>query len=298
MTGTTQRRIYRDALIDGERWDDFVHRPGDIVIATPAKCGTTWTQAIVASLLWPDGSLPQPVVIVSPWVDGRIEPREAVAKRLEGQEHRRFVKTHTPADGVPWWPTASYIVVLRDGRDAFMSLLNHMAKMKPEIVARVNAEAEAEGGRPLRWSGDPHEDFPYWLGAEDSAPAYLASWWPRRGEPNMLFVHYNDLKADLEAEMRRIAAFLDVSVPHGLWPAAVERCTFESMKARGNEIGPFEFVFEGGSDSFLYKGTNGRWHDVLTGAELALYAERVSELLSPDAANWLENGSIATGRRP
>jgi len=292
------RRIYRDRVTDGTRWDAFTHRSGDIIIATPAKCGTTWTQAIVASLLWPDGSLPEPVVVVSPWLDGRIEPADAVRERLERQAHRRFIKTHTPADGVPWWPDVSYIVVLRDGRDAFMSLLNHMGKMRPEVVAMVNAEAIAAGGQPLEWSGDPHRDFPHWLASEDGVPAYLASWWPRRGEPNVRFVHYNDLKADLDGEMRRIAAFLDLVVPEASWPAVVERCTFEAMRARPDDLGPFELVFEGGAQSFLYKGTNGRWHDVLTAGELALYQEQVAKLLSADAARWLEQGSLATGHRP
>jgi len=295
---SSQRRIYSDGVTDSKRWDLFQHRPGDVIIATPPKCGTTWTQAIVASLFWPDGFLPEPVVIVGPWIDGRIEPAAIVADRLEQQKHRRFLKTHTPADGVPWWPTASYIVVLRDGRDAFMSLLNHMAKMRPEVVAMANAEAEADGGQPLQWSGDPHADFPPWLASYGSAPAYLASWWPRRREPNVLLVHYNDLKVDLAGEMRRIANFLGLTVPEGLWPSVVERCTFESMRARGDEIGPFEFVFEGGANSFLYKGTNGRWRDVLTEEELAQYQHRVTELLSPEAAEWMEHGSLASGRRP
>ena len=295
---TLPRRIYVDGVTDSKRWDLFAHRPGDVIIATPPKCGTTWTQAIIASLFWPDGALPEPVVIVGPWIDGRIEPAAIVAERLEQQQHRRFIKTHTPADGVPWWPTAFYIVVLRDGRDAFMSLLNHMAKMRPEVVAMANAEAEADGGQPLHWSGDPHADFPLWLASYGSAPAYLASWWPRRHEPNALLLHYNDLKADLAGEMRRIAAFIGQDVPADLWPSVVERCTFEAMRARGQEIGPFEFVFEGGADSFLYKGTNGRWRDVLTEEELAQYQRRVAELLPPEAAEWLEHGSLASGRRP
>jgi len=298
MDSTLPRRIYRDGFTDGTRWSSFKHRPGDIIIATPAKCGTTWTQAIVASLLWPDGSLPGPVVIVSPWFDGRIEPVATVAERVEQQQHRRFIKTHTPADGVPWWPSASYIVVLRDGRDAFMSLLNHMAKIRPELVAQTNAETVADGGQPLSWSGDPHVDFPAWLVSDDGAPSYLASWWPLRTEPNVLLVHYNDLKADLDGEMRRIASFLDIEVPKELWRSVVERCTFEAMKARGDELGPFELIFEGGVKSFLHKGTNGRWHDVLTDDEVALYRRRVAEVLPADAAEWLEHGSLALGQRP
>jgi aryl sulfotransferase len=235
---------------------------------------------------------------VSPWVDGRIEPIGAVVERIEQQRHRRFIKTHTPADGVPYWPNASYIVVLRDGRDAFMSLLNHMAKLRPEIVAHTNAETVAGGGQPLTWSGDPHVDFPAWLASEDGALSYLASWWPLRTKPNVLLVHYNDLKVDLAGEMKRIASFLGIAIPKELWGVVVERCTFEAMKARGDEIGPFEVIFEGGVQSFLHKGTNGRWRDVLTEGELALYRRRVAEVLPADAAKWLEHGSLAIGGRP
>jgi len=74
-----------------------------------------------------------------------------------------------------------------------------------------------------------------------------------------------------------------------LWPAAVERCTFDAMKARADEIGSF-WNFAGGAQSFLFKGTNGRWRDVLTPAELDAYRQRVAELLPPDAATWLERG--------
>lgn len=299
MTETTQHRVYNTSFSDGTRWERFTHRPGDIVIATPSKCGTTWTQTIVASLLFPDGDTPGPVVIISPWVDGRIEPIEAVAKRLERQEHRRFVKTHTPADGVPFWSTASYVVVIRDGRDAFMSLDNHMKKIRQEVVDRLNEESGKEGNEPLAWTGDVATDFDSWLANPDAnVVSYLASWWSRHSEPNVLFVHYNDLKADLDGEMRRIASFLGIDVPSERWPDVVERCTFEAMKARPDEIGPFEFVFQGGADSFLYKGTNDRWRDYLTDRQLTTYAEHVRELLPPEAGEWLEHGAIASGVRP
>ena len=76
MTDTSQLKVYKDGSTDNARWERFTHRAGDIVVATPAKCGTTWTQTIVASLLFPKGDCPQPVVIIAPWVDGRIEPIE------------------------------------------------------------------------------------------------------------------------------------------------------------------------------------------------------------------------------
>src|SRR5689334_15565949 len=101
----------RSLIADYLRWDWFVSRPGDIFVCTPAKCGTTWTQTIVVSLLFPDGDAPGPIFEMAPWIDARFEPIDEVLARLDAQTFRRSIKTHTVADGIPWFPDASYIVV-------------------------------------------------------------------------------------------------------------------------------------------------------------------------------------------
>src|SRR3954447_24886106 len=110
---------------DNSRWEGFRHRPGDIFVCTPPKAGTTWMQTIVATLLFPDG-VPGVVSYLSPWLDARFDPIDVILERLEAQQHRRFIKTHTPPEGIPWFPDASYIAVARDGRDALMSFDNHL----------------------------------------------------------------------------------------------------------------------------------------------------------------------------
>src|SRR5690349_4908519 len=116
---------YRNVVSDNLRWNRFAVRPGDIFVCTPPKCGTTWMQAIVAELLFPDGIPGARLWEVCPWIDARFDPVDEVIDRLDAQEHRRSIKTHTPADGIPWHSSAFYIVVGRDGRDAFMSMFNH-----------------------------------------------------------------------------------------------------------------------------------------------------------------------------
>jgi aryl sulfotransferase len=283
---------YRSIVSDNRRWSDFVSRPGDIFVCTPPKCGTTWTQAIVVSLLFPDGNAPGPVTEIAPWLDARFEPIDVVLARLDAQEHRRSIKTHTPADGIPWFPDASYIVVGRDGRDAFMSFLNHMQNMQPELVMHLATTAieegiEVGGGAPP--VHDVHAFFDYWIG-EEIYFRHLSSFWAHRGEPNLYFVHYDDLKADLSGSMRGIADFLGIEVDDALWPAVVDRCTFASMKARSGEIGEFR-TFVGGADTFLYKGTNDRWRGVLTDDELARFEAASARLLPPDAVAWLNRGT-------
>jgi aryl sulfotransferase len=288
-------REYRSATTDNRRWDAFVHRPGDIFICTPRKCGTTWMQTIVASLLWPAGDVPDAVTVISPWFDASIEPLHDVVARLESQTHRRFVKTHTPADGIPWFSTGRYVVMGRDGRDAFMSQCNHMERLRANVRASIDAAAAADGlpGMPA-WNGDIHAFFTSWL-ADGELFDHIATFWERRTRPNVLLAHHADFTADLDGEMRRLADFLEIDVPGDAWPEVVDRCRFDQMRRRSQEIGQFGWIFEGGAKSFLFKGTNGRWRDVLTDDELAAYARRVANVLPPDAAAWLEHGFVALG---
>jgi aryl sulfotransferase len=284
---------YRTAVYDNRRWARFEPRPDDIFVCTPPKCGTTWTQTIVASLLWPEGPAPGPVMQLSPWIEFEVIPADVVYSTIESQTHRRFMKSHTPADGIPLFDKAKYIVVGRDGRDAFMSLCNHVERFK--LGDQLNERALADGVPPMpAWNGDIHGFFQYWL----STPMHfdhLLSFWKLRADPRFLLVHFNDLKTDLAGEMKRIAQFLGVSVPERAWPNAVERCTFEGMRARDREIGAFDFAFEGGAKGFLFKGTNGRWRDVLSREELAQYAAHVGQTVPADAAAWIERGRESLG---
>ncbi|HIK85342.1 MAG: sulfotransferase domain-containing protein, partial [Myxococcales bacterium] len=282
-------RKYHTAIMDNRRWDQFKPRPDDIFVCTPAKCGTTWTQTIVASLLWPDGDIPGPIMMLSPWIEAEFMPAEVMHPMLEAQTHRRFMKSHTAADGIPFFDDAKYIVVGRDGRDAFMSFTNHIERMKGLDDMRAKAK---EAGLPEleEYDGDIHAFFDRWLADDDHFFHIIATYWERREQSNLLFVHFNDLKTDLSAEMRRIADFLDVDVPASLWETVVDRCTFESMRENDDMLGPLDIMFEGGTKGFIFKGTNGRWRDVLTSDEVARYQKRASGCLPAEAIEWLEHG--------
>ena len=283
-------REYRSAIMDNRRWADFVPRPDDIFVCTPAKCGTTWTQMIVGNLLWPDGEFPAPIMLVSPWIEAEFIPAEAMFPMLEAQTHRRFMKSHTAGDGIPWFDDAKYIFVGRDGRDAFMSFVNHVQRLRNTDV--LNAKAREEGIRELPdFDGDVHSFFTRWLADDDNFLHIIATYWERRAQSNVLLVHFNDLKNDLSGEMRRIAAFLEIEVPEAQWDAVVDRCTFESMRENADKVAPFDIMFEGGAEGFLFKGTNGRWRDVLTSEELDRYQARAHACLPSEAIEWLEHGA-------
>jgi aryl sulfotransferase len=106
-------------------------------------------------------------------------------------------------------------------------------------------------------------------------------------------VHYADLKADLGGEMRRIAGFLDIEVPESLWPKLIEAARFETMKSKATELMPTAGdIWQGGGDTFLHQGINGRWRDVFAADDLALYSAKVKEQFSADLARWVEFGRL------
>src|SRR5262245_20739124 len=80
-------------------------------------------------------------------------------------------------------------------------------------------------------------------------------------------------------------------------PAILEIVGLRALRAeaRGNEgDDPMEFTFNGGADRFFYKGENGRWRDLLTEEDLAVYDEATATL-DPSLRQWLEHGRAAVG---
>ena len=131
-------RVYQNHHFDSTRWDFFDWRDDDIIIATSYKAGTTWTQAIVANLLFQGGDFPQPVPEMSPWLDHRSFPLELDLGNLKSQTHRRFIKTHLPLDGMIYRPENKYVYVARDARDVFMSLWNHYTHYSEEAWIQLD----------------------------------------------------------------------------------------------------------------------------------------------------------------
>ena len=113
---------YQSPEEDSGRWRDFPFRDGDIVISTRSKTGTTWVQTICALLIFQTPEFPAPIAQLSPWLDHLVAPRDEVFARLAAQQHRRFIKTHTPLDGIPLDPRATYIVTGRHPLDTAVSL--------------------------------------------------------------------------------------------------------------------------------------------------------------------------------
>ena len=109
-----------------------------------------------------------------------------------------------------------------------------------------------------------------------------------------MLLHYADLKADMAGGIQRIADFLGIPIDEERWPAILEHCSFDYMKAHAERSVPLGgIIFEGGAQIFIHKGKNGRWRNVLTPDDIRAYEDRALEQLGPACAGWLAHGSKA-----
>lgn len=279
--------LYQSHDSDSARWLGFRFRPGDIVISTRRRTGTTWLQMICALLIFQRPELPAPLWHLSPWLDHTIAPPHAVYAQLAGQPHRRFIKTHTPLDGIPFDPRVTYIVTGRHPLDMFVSLRHQL-----DNIDRPGPPQPAESPRLslLRWIDQAGDSGPY---PESLAMVmwHLSDAWARRGEPNVLLVHYDDLCTDLAGQMRAIAWRLGITVPADRWPALVEAATFDRMRTSANLLVPAGHGLFRDTASFFRRGTSGAGRELLSDAEIAGYHARAAQLAPPDLLGWLHSRS-------
>jgi aryl sulfotransferase len=298
-------RTYLNPHLDSSRWQVYTPRVDDIVVTTSYKSGTTFTQQILYNLLVRntvrDETFPN-LDDVSPWVDSRFYPvpMDKLGDYLESFETRRFLKSHLPLDGLPYFSQVKYIIVARDPRDVFVSLLNHYRAYTPAFYEKVTWPGEAtlprfDGNVSALWKNWitkgwfewEMEGYPFW-----SNMHHTQSYWDFRHLPNFLFLHYADMLADLDGSIKRIAQFIELDLSDEQIQAASKAVRFDQVKrqaiAESRQTSDQPEAFEGGQATFINKGTNGRWRELLTIEDLAMYAATRDKVLTPDCANWLE----------
>lgn len=308
MATPGETSLFKNFVYNSERWAGFAFRDDDIVISTPAKSGTTWMQMQCALLLFRTADLPAPLAKVSPWLEMNTRPLADVVADLEAQTHRRFIKTHTPLDGLPWDERVTYVHVSRDPRDAALSWDNHMANMDMGRLIEVRAasvglddlaELGLEGGPPTP-PDDPVLRFWQWMEGDGSGdPSMLAihtylsqTFWEVRDEPNVHLFHYGDLTRDLPGQMARLAEALGVDPPT---EELVDAARFEQMKARADDLAPNSDVKLWHDNSrFFEKGRSGDWRALVGDDAMPRYEAALGALSSdPALTTWLHDGWLA-----
>ena len=136
------------------------------------------------------------------------------------------------------------------------------------------------------WFDWENDGYPFW-----SHLSGVQSWWDYKDLPNILFLHYADMKRDLFSCIKKVASFLEIEITSAEITNVQNSISFEAMRANADSYVPDGGIsWKGGGKTFLNKGINGRWRDLLSEEELQLYEAATKKSVSFDCRYWLENG--------
>jgi aryl sulfotransferase len=296
-------RVVRDYLHNSLVWEDFLARDGfaegDVIIVTPVKAGTTWTQRIIQQILHNgaenDGSLSD----TSPWLESSWGDHAGmldVLKRQLEAGSRRVIKSHLPADALPMAPEARYVFVGRNGKDAAISFHNMIYNYSESTMSTINQiHAQWSGSStPLVIPEDLQAFFDLWLdtggyGCSDLFDI-VESWWKLRAEANVLVLHYRELTDDITGQIARIAEFLGIDPASLRMDVIAEHCSFDYMSGRAEKMAPFNGEHMSSAKAFFHKGPKRDYRDELTAAQVARFDHVALQRLGMQCASWLETG--------
>ncbi|KAH9371077.1 hypothetical protein HPB48_015689 [Haemaphysalis longicornis] len=198
-------------------------RPDDVFLATYPKSGTTWLRNI-GYLIFHDG-VPPPNALEyfksTPFLD-MFGAEDAVKMKRPG-----LIKTNLPYAIAPRSSHAKYVCVFRNPKDLCVSYFYHTKS----FAAYDFAEGKFEDYFDLYLNGEV--DYGDYFD-------HVLSWYTRGQDSNILFMHYEDLKADPRTEILKLAAFLGQKYHRTLVerPEVLDRVirfsSMEYMKAKTN----------------------------------------------------------------
>jgi len=182
---------------------------------------------------------------------------------------------------MPKHPGCRYIYLYRNGEDVCASFFHHLSNQEEE-----------DGGIP--------DDFEAFLAAFLAGETpfgkwahHLQSWMPQRdaSDSQILFVRYEDLVADLEGQLLRFIAFLNLPqlrTELGAHRAELlDKLCFGGMQAQASFYQPRSVRWKN-NFRFLRKGVKGDAKNLLSAAQFKRFHDQVEEDFGGALPPWME----------
>ena len=186
-----------------------------MIIATYSKTGATWLQQIVHGLRSGGAIDFEEIGDVVPWIGMAHDLNDD-----QGGAPRAFKSHEFWDDNLP--KGCRYITIVRDPSDVAVSFYHFFEGwyFEPGAISLDTFVRNffLSGSRSGR----------YW--------EHLASWWEQRARPDVLFLCYEDMKADLPATLRRIAGFLGLDGDPAAVDIATRQASFEFMRGHASQF--------------------------------------------------------------
>lgn len=234
---------------------DYRPTPHDVFVCSYFKSGTNWTMQMAVQVAYRGRAEYAHIHDLVAWPD--ISPRAGFAIPLEDEGPQRaaptglrVIKTHLRLDPVPYSPEARYLCVVRDPKDVFVSSYHFTRAM---VMGSLMPTVED------------------WLDTYLSPDTALGSWaehvacfWRLRDRPNVLFMTYESMRADLPGTVDRIAALMGVALSAEERAAVIERSSFAHMKSIGHKFDAPGAPWASSAGAMMRKGESGASGELLS----------------------------------
>ncbi|NWW91212.1 ST1C1 Sulfotransferase, partial [Rhynochetos jubatus] len=246
-------------------WDQlwkFKARPDDLLIATYAKAGTTWTQEIV-DMIHQNGDVEKcrrdTTYRRHPFLEWSFQESPTVSLELaEAMPSPRTMKTHLPVQLVPpsfWEQNCKIIYVARNAKDNLVSYyhFHRMNKGMPDPGTWEEFMDKFMTGEVLWGSWYDH----------------VKGWWKAKDKHRILYLFYEDMKENPKQAIQKILKFLEKDVDQEVLNKILLNTSFEIMKENPmtNYTKEFQGIMDHSISPFMRKGVVGDWRNYFTEAQ-------------------------------
>lgn len=232
--------------------------PHDVFVATFPKSGTNWAMQMALQIAWRGAAEFEHVHELAAWPEAAftgIVPLGDPGPRERCPTHRRVIKTAIDAAFVPYREAATYVSVVRDPKDVFVSTYHFIFGVFDLFDAVTLEEWLALFLSP---------QFP-----GGSWARHTASWWALRERPNVRVLPFADLKRDLPGAVRSVAAAMRVELDEAELARVAERCSFEHMQQHEDRFAPPRMLFTRSRAKMVRAGRVGGSGELLSRSQQA-----------------------------
>lgn len=204
----------------------------DVFVATFPKSGTNWAMQMAVQIAWRGEAEFEHIHELAAWPEAAftgIVPLRDPGPRERCPTHRRVIKTAIDAAFVPYREAATYVSVIRDPKDVFVSTYHFLFGVF-DLFDSITLDAWLELFLSPQFPGG-------------SWARHTASWWALRERPNVRVLPFSAIKRDLLGAVRSVAQAMRVELTEAELARVAEQCSFEHMQRNEPKFAPPHMLF-------------------------------------------------------
>ncbi|GMT11297.1 hypothetical protein PFISCL1PPCAC_2594, partial [Pristionchus fissidentatus] len=282
------KQKYMDSIPNAKVWNNYIwpgavvstdhltelqdaeFGPNDVILVSYPKSGTTWCSEVLSGIVHEgDTELIKTIPMLDrvPWLD--LDPALVTPIAKTTSPKKRIYFTHLAIDSLPKSAKegkCKVIYVARNPKDQAVSYYHFHRS-----VAFFGTQTD------LSWKDYLNYFVTGIICCGGWFEHVLGYWKFAKGNSNVKFIKYEDMKRNLVNEVKALEDFIGVSLNEEQRKKVVAHCSFDSMKNNKMVNKEDDDLFNDKVSTFLRKGIVGDWKNHFTVAQNEQFDELYKE---------------------